>query len=104
MKREEIERAAREYQENVLGLVDYTVEPPGWDEAFIAGAELVLRRAEELVEAARLGLSFAPKGPVPEGLAPMFYHTLEYKSEVELQKRIDEARKLVEQWREESES
>ena len=35
-------------------------------------------------------LTFAPKGEVPKGLAPMFYHTLDYEKEVELQNRINE--------------
>jgi hypothetical protein len=42
-----------------------------------------------------LALSFAPKGPVPEGLSPEFYHTLNYKDECELQKRIDAAREAL---------
>ncbi len=50
---------------------------------------------KRLVEAAQLGLSFAPKGPVPEGLDPTFYHTLHYASEVKLQQIIDEARAFV---------
>lgn len=44
-------------------------------------------------EALELALSFCPKGPVPIGLDPTFYHTLEYDSEVKLQERIDLARK-----------
>lgn len=48
-----------------------------------------------LVESLKLALSFAPKGPVPEGLPPMFYHTLAYESEVTLQERIDKAREVL---------
>lgn len=55
----------------------------------------IIQETEALREALKLALSFAPKGPVPEGLAPMFYHTLEYKTEVELQERIDKARELI---------
>ena len=44
------------------------------------------------VEAAKLGLSFAPKGEVPKGLDPMFYHSLDYEYELNLQHRIDKAR------------
>lgn len=67
---------------------------------FIAAAnpEAVLgliARIEELEKHLALALSFAPKGPVPEGLSPEFYHTLNYHSEVELQKRIDEAREAL---------
>lgn len=57
-------------------------------------------KSAALVEAAKLGLSFAPKGPVPEGLAPMFYHTLNYQDELKLQARIDEAREALERWEE----
>lgn len=46
-------------------------------------------------DAATLGLSFAPKGPVPPGLDPTFYHTLNYQSEVELQNKIDAAREAL---------
>jgi len=46
-------------------------------------------------EAAMLGLSFAPKGPVTPGLDPTFYHTLNYESEVELQNKIDAAREAL---------
>ena len=49
----------------------------------------------ELVEALKLALSFAPKGPIPEGLDPTFYHTLNYAEEVKLQARVDAARELV---------
>jgi hypothetical protein len=44
---------------------------------------------------AKIGLSFAPKGPVPAGLAPMFYHTLSYDADAKLQATIDEARKYL---------
>lgn len=50
---------------------------------------------EAMREALELALSFAPKGPVPEGLAPQFYHTLSYQSEIELQQRIDKARAML---------
>lgn len=50
---------------------------------------------KKIREALELALSFAPKGPVPEGLAPMFYHTLNYEDECKLQKRIDEARSCL---------
>lgn len=70
------------------------------DQKFIAAANPqavlgLIARIESLEKHLALALSFAPKGPVPEGLAPMFYHTLEYHSEVELQKRIDEAREAL---------
>lgn len=44
---------------------------------------------------AKIGLSFAPKGPVPAGLAPMFYHTLSYEADAKLQAVIDEARRYL---------
>jgi hypothetical protein len=56
-------------------------------------------REKAIVEALELALSFAPKGPVPEGLAPMFYHTLNYEDEVKLQARIDEARAALLKYR-----
>ena len=37
----------------------------------------LIARIEELEKHLALALSFAPKGPVPKGLAPMFYHTLD---------------------------
>lgn len=50
---------------------------------------------DELKSHLALALSFAPKGPVPEGLAPMFYHTLNYEDECKLQERIDKARQVL---------
>jgi hypothetical protein len=38
----EAQAAAEEYQNAVLGLVGYTTEPPGWDEAFLAGVTWTL--------------------------------------------------------------
>lgn len=55
-------------------------------------------KSRVLLEAAKLGLSFAPKGPVPKGLAPMFFNTLDYDEECELQNRIDEARRAIEKY------
>ncbi len=52
---------------------------------------------ESLKEHLELALSFCPKGPVPEGLAPTFYHTLVYEDEVKLQERIDKARAALAQ-------
>ncbi len=49
-------------------------------------------RCAKLKVALELALSFAPKGPVPPGLDPTFYHTLNYEEECKLQTRIDEAR------------
>lgn len=55
-----------------------------------------LREAVRVMrDAAALGLSFAPKGPVPPGLDPTFYHTLNFNSEVQLQTRIDAAREAI---------
>ena len=52
-------------------------------------------RLEVAVEAAKLGLSFAPTGPVPKGLCEMSYHTLDYDDEVKLQDRIYKAREAL---------
>lgn len=54
--------------------------------------ERLQKNESRLRVALELALSFAPKGPVPEGLSPMFYHTLNYADEVKLQERIDLAR------------
>lgn len=90
---------------------DYEPEPQEL-EAFVEviEAEPVLARIKELEaqlkeaeEHLALALSFAPKGPVPEGLAPMFYHTLEYESELKLQERIDAAREYLRKKTEERE-
>lgn len=50
-----------------------------------------LDNIEKQREAGKLLGSFAPKGPVPEGLDITFYHTLSYESEVILQDRINAA-------------
>lgn len=54
-------------------------------------------RAENnvLLNHLELALLFCPKGPVPKGLGPMFYHTLNYKYDAELQQRIDYAREAL---------
>lgn len=51
--------------------------------------------AGELGDHLELALSFAPKGPVPEGLFPTSYHTLSYADEVKLQERVDAAREAL---------
>lgn len=51
-----------------------------------------LDRIEKLEKHLTLALSFCPKGPVPKGLGPTFYHTLNYEDECKLQAKIDEAR------------
>lgn len=84
-----------------------------FDEGFKSGAEFgygfakdaldgsqetvgkLAKRIAELEKHLALALSFAPKGPVPEGLSPEFYHTLDYNEEVKLQARIDDARKAL---------
>lgn len=50
---------------------------------------------KQVREALALALSFAPKGPVPEGLFPTAYHTLDYGQEVKLQGRVDAAREVL---------
>jgi hypothetical protein len=65
---------------------------------FRAGFVAAIAEAEVLVEHLELDLSFAPKGPVPEGLAGMFYGTLDYKEEVKLHERIDAARAALAKW------
>lgn len=72
---------------NDIKAFDYAANP--------AAILSLIQRLERLENHLRLALSFAPKGPVPKGLAPMFYYTLDYESEVELQKRIDEAREAL---------
>jgi hypothetical protein len=52
-------------------------------------------KLEEVIRIATLGMAFAPKGPVRPNLAPMFYHTLNYESEVITQKIIDDAREAL---------
>lgn len=52
-------------------------------------------RIEKLEKELELALSFCPEGPVIPGLFPMFYHTLEYETEVKLQARIDAAREAL---------
>ena len=71
-------------------------------ELYAFGMEEQYRRMRPLIEAliacaeaAELFASFAPKGPVPEGLCPSFYHTLNYADEVKLQERIDAGREAL---------
>lgn len=68
----------------------------GYLEGFDACYELMQAKLDVAIAAAKLGLSFAPKGPVPPGLGIEFYHTLDYQEECKLQKRIDEARLALE--------
>lgn len=100
----------REELSNFNNLSDSQIESYPLDDtefahkvSFIIGfdksTELWRERCEKLVEAAELGLSFAPKGEVPKGLDPTFYHTLEYETEVVLQKRIDDAREALKEHR-----
>ncbi len=70
-------------------------EIPDYHVIEISAVEQLEARIKELQEHLKLALSFAPKGPVPEGLASMFYHTLNYADEVELQGRIDKAREAL---------
>lgn len=60
--------------------------------------DLLMQQALAMHKGLALALSFAPKGMPEEGLAPMFYHTLNFADEVKLQNRIDEARKALEQF------
>jgi cysteinyl-tRNA synthetase len=53
------------------------------------------RENEKLRTALELALSFCPKGVVPPGLNPMFYHTHTYEGDAELQERIDKARQAL---------
>lgn len=41
-------------------------------------------------------LNLLPKGDVPKGLGPTFYHTLTYKGDVKLQEMADCLRKKLE--------
>jgi hypothetical protein len=66
-------------------------------EAAMSWISVLEKENAVLREALALSLSFAPKGPVPEGPKgnPMFYFTGTYEGDVELQKRIDAARELL---------
>jgi hypothetical protein len=68
-----------------------------WESSIIKAEEIRPDYMQELEEALKLALSFAPKGPVPEGPKgnPMFYVTGSYEGDTELQKRIDAARELL---------
>ena len=46
----EAQAAAEEYQNAVLGLVGYTTEPPGWDEAFLAGVTWTLAQHPDVLK------------------------------------------------------
>ena len=59
---------------------------------FNAGVDSLLPLLLDAYEALELALSFCPKGPVPEGLSPEFYHTLDYLEELKLQEHINESR------------
>lgn len=69
------------------------------EEAYAAGFDAcyahMMPLLEEAIVALELALSFAPKAPVPQKLAPMFYHTLSYNGDVELQVKINGARELL---------
>lgn len=78
-----------------IGLSEYAAMDfsSGWDQAL--ESDLLKKEREAMREHLELALSFAPKGPAPEGLDPSFYHTLNYADEVKLQKRIDKAREAL---------
>ena len=82
-----LDELVKEY--NGFGSIDIAMNAR---EDFRAGWRARDEQVKELVEALELALSFAPKGPVPEGLDPTFYHTLNYQDELKLQERIDNAR------------
>ena len=63
-----------------------------YSEEFIEGFDSLLPLLLDAYEALELALSFCPKGPVPEGLSPEFYHTLDYLEELKLQEHINESR------------
>jgi hypothetical protein len=44
----------------------------------------------------RIILNLLPKGDVPEGLDPTFYHTLSYDGDMKLQKAVDKLREKLE--------
>ena len=74
--------------------------PELWIKFIEHSAYLALEAEALKLEAAlELALSFAPKGPVPKDLPPMFYHTLSYEEEVKLQVRVDEAREALAQFK-----
>lgn len=82
----------QEYSEDTFGGSDSGDDYLDWmDKGFDACAAALLPDIEALRSSLALALSFAPKGPVPPGLGPMFYHTLNYQDEVKLQERIDNA-------------
>jgi hypothetical protein len=83
-----------------VSVFDLEVNPTIESEVYVieySEYEKLKKENEVLREHLKLALSFAPKGPVPEGLSPMFYHTLNYQDEVILQARIDKAREALEQ-------
>ena len=43
----------------------------------------------------RIILNLLPKGPVPEGLDPTFYHTLTHDGDVKLQAQFDQLREKL---------
>jgi len=69
-----------------------------WREAATEAIKMIEEeraKSKKMLEHLELALSFAPKGDVTEGLAPMFYHTLSYNDEIILQRRINEAREVL---------
>ena len=51
--------------------------------------DIICSRALELEKGCKYLLSFAPKGPVPKGLSPFFYHSLSYEGDCLLQSKVD---------------
>lgn len=49
--------------------------------------ELFLEESE-----VRMILNFLPKGDVPKGLSPTFYHTLSYEGDLAIQDAVNELR------------
>lgn len=54
--------------------------------------------SNDLLEACKYLMSFVPEWAenVPEGLDPIFYGTLSYNGDLEVKKRVDEIRELIE--------
>ena len=52
--------------------------------------DIICSRALELEKGCKYLLSFAPKGSVPKGLSPHFYHTRSYESDCLIQSKVNE--------------
>ncbi len=86
----------------ILLSIDYgESEPPfGVTEKYVPLSDYddLKKQLEDAVKFLKITISFAPKGEIEKGLPPMFYHTLSYEGELELDSKINKAREFLKKY------